>query len=93
MKSNKMQKLAMMYGLAAVMSDNVYGDAVNELTEDGIKPKKIKPKQVKKIIPKGLKDFFYGANSLYALNQKNADRKALKQGLIIADVSKNEVSF
>jgi len=25
---------------------------------------------------KGLKEFFYGENSLYASNQKNADRKA-----------------
>ena len=24
----------------------------------------------------GLKEFFYGKNSLYALNQKNADKKA-----------------
>lgn len=30
----------------------------------------------KKIIPKGLTEFFYGENSLYALNKKNADRKA-----------------
>ena len=65
-----------MYGLAAVMSDHVYSDAINELTEDGIKPKKINPKHFKKIIPKGLTQFFYGDNSLYSLNQKNADRKA-----------------
>jgi len=26
----------------------------------------------------GLKEFFYGENSLYALNQKNADKKARK---------------
>jgi hypothetical protein len=78
----KMQELAMMYGLAAVINDNVYGDAVNELTEDGIKPKNIKPKRVKKIIPKGLKEFFYGEKVIYALNQKNADRKALNKGYL-----------
>lgn len=39
-----------------------------------------KPK--KKIIPKGLTEFFYGENSLYALNQKNADRKARKKGYL-----------
>lgn len=44
--------------------------------------KDYKPRQVKKIIPKGLSEFFYGANSLYALNQKNADRKALKKGYL-----------
>ena len=46
------------------------------------KPKKTKPKQVKKIIPNGLTQFFYGENSLYALNQKNADRKAQKKGYL-----------
>ena len=48
-----------------------------------IKYKKVyKPRQVKKIIPKGLSEFFYGTYSLYALNQKNADRKALKKGYL-----------
>ena len=27
----------------------------------------------------GLKEFYYGENSLYALNQKNADKKARKK--------------
>lgn len=49
-------------------------------------PRKVKPK--KEIIPKGLKEFFYGEKVIYALNKKNADKKALKQGLVIADVSK-----
>lgn len=29
---------------------------------------------------KGLKQFFYGENSLYALNRKNADKKAQSNG-------------
>lgn len=28
----------------------------------------------------GLKEFFYGENSLWALNQKSADKKARKRG-------------
>ena len=52
---------------------------------DTFKPKRPK----KKIIPKGLKEFFYGANSLYALNQKNADRKATKKGWLIHGVVKS----
>lgn len=31
---------------------------------------------------KGLKEFFYGENSLFALNKKNADRKAKSNGWI-----------
>lgn len=30
----------------------------------------------------GLKEFFYGEKSVWALNQKNADRKAKKNGWI-----------
>jgi hypothetical protein len=31
---------------------------------------------------KGLKEFFYNSNSLWALNQKSADKKANKKGWI-----------
>tara|TARA_R110002124_G_C8589196_1_gene483157 strand:+ start:99 stop:350 length:252 start_codon:yes stop_codon:yes gene_type:complete len=83
MGMNKASKMAMMYGLFATMGNDVYGDAVNEFTEYGIKPKNKQIKQVKKIIPKGLTEFFYGEKVIHALNEKNADRKARKQGLII----------
>lgn len=82
---NKASKLAMMYGLAAVMNEgnDIYGSALDRINDDYDKPKKVKqPRQVKKIIPKGLTEFFYGENSLYALNQKNADRKARKKGYL-----------
>ena len=82
---NKASKLAMMYGLTAVMSNenDIYSSHHNFSDEDYKRMKKVKqPKQVKKIIPKGLTEFFYGENSLYALNQKNADRKARKKGYL-----------
>ena len=44
-------------------------------------PKKIK-KPKKEIIPKGLTQFFYGDNSVWALNQKTADKKATKKGYL-----------
>lgn len=31
----------------------------------------------------GLTEYFYGENSLWALNQKNADKKAIKKGWMI----------
>ena len=43
-------------------------------------------KQVKKIIPKGVKEFFYGQEVIYARNKKNADRKARNKGLLIQGV-------
>ena len=37
---------------------------------------------IKTIIPKGLKEFFYSENSVYALNQKVADKKAKRKGYL-----------
>ena len=36
----------------------------------------------KKIIPKGMKEFWYGDQVIYSINKKNADKKARKKGLI-----------
>lgn len=36
----------------------------------------------KRPIPKGLKPFEFGGEVVYAINRKNAERKAKKQGLI-----------
>lgn len=69
-KQNMLGMLAMM---AAISNPEDYGTFEQE--------KKIK-KPKKKIAPKGLKEFFYGENSLYALNQKNADRKARNKGYL-----------
>ena len=56
--------------------------AASSSQETSTNPKQRAKKDKKKIIPKGLKEFFYGENSLYALNQKNADRKAKTKGFI-----------
>lgn len=77
MKTNKMQKLAMIYGLTAVL-----GSEFNDIDEHYNKKPKVK-KEKKDIKPKGLSQFFYGENSVWALNKKNADKKAKKQGFFI----------
>lgn len=64
--------------LAFMTAMQMANDVFNEETLK--RPLNKKPK--KKPIPKGLKEFFYGENSLYALNQKNADRKARKKGYL-----------
>lgn len=45
-------------------------------------PKVIIERESKAIIPKNHKEFFYGLNSVFALNQKNADKKAKLKGYL-----------
>jgi hypothetical protein len=78
MGMKKSNALGMMMMMGAMFSDNSYGESINELTDKGIKPK-----QVKKIIPKGVKKFLYDEIVIYAINKKNADRKAKNKGLIL----------
>ncbi len=79
----KSSALGMMLMMGAMMEHQDYG-----FNQETVK-RPLNKKPIKKIIPKGLKEFFYGEKVIYALNKKNADRKAVKQGLIIADVSKS----
>jgi len=72
---------AMLSMMALAMSSSIYADSYNDLFGEEEPKRKRKPLPIKKIIPKGIKEFFYGTEIIYALNKKNADRKALKQGL------------
>jgi len=43
----------------------------------------VEEKEEKKpIIPKNHKEFFYGLNSIFALNKRNADKKAKSKGYL-----------
>ena len=81
---------AMLSMMALAMSGDIYADGYNDLFREDEPRSKRKPLSIKKIIPKGMKEFFYGTKSIHALNQKNADKKARKQGLIILRVSISE---
>lgn len=70
----KSNLLAMMAMMAAMSESSMHNHSTPN--ESVIK----KPKR--EIIPKGLTEFFYGENKLYALNKKNADRKARKKGYL-----------
>ena len=76
----KKQDALMMMTMMAMAND---GFRQNIFEEE--KSKKQKP--FKKEIPKGLTEFFYGENKVIALNKKNADRKAKKQGFFICAVA------
>ncbi len=67
------------------MCGMVYSDFNYDIPKEK-NQRKNKPKN--KIIPKGLQEFIYGDTIIYALNKKNADRKALKQGLITKNQKK-----
>ena len=73
---------AMMAAMAS-LSEHDYTERKesNRLTdEDKMKLKEIhKNKRLKK---KGLNEYFYEDNVVYALNQKNADRKAKNKGFL-----------
>jgi hypothetical protein len=76
MGMKKSSALGMMLMMGVMMEHQDYG-----FNQETVK-RPLNKKPIKKIIPKGLTEFFYGENSLYALNQKNADRKARKKGYL-----------
>jgi hypothetical protein len=71
----------MMSLMAIAMASEGYMD--KEFFEETTPNKRVtKNKKVITPIPKGMKEFYYGEVLILALNQKNADRKAAKKGLI-----------
>ena len=72
-----------MIGMAAMMTALAYGGN-SGTTPDYYEPKETEEErkarlakaEIERAKANGLKEFFYGENSLYAINQKNADRKA-----------------
>lgn len=81
-----MSGMKKMLGIAAMMTALAYGD--NSETPPRkrfyIKPKETDEERKARLVKaererckaQGLTEFFYGENSLFALNQKSADRKA-----------------
>ena len=72
-----------MIGMAAMMTALAYGGN-SGTTPDLSEPKETEEERKRRLAKaeiernkaNGLKEFFYGENSLWALNQKNADKKA-----------------
>ena len=65
----------MMMTMLAMANDGFKQDIINIEKEASKRPVKIP-------IPKGMKEFFYGKNSVFALNKKNADKKAKNKGYL-----------
>ena len=75
------------YGLFAAMSMMGTG-AYNETKEyepketEEQKRRRLSKFEIKRNKSNGLNEFFYGENSVWAINQKNADKKAKRKGYI-----------
>lgn len=72
---SKLKSLAILSTMMALSGNSPYSERIEkepkkQLTEDEIAERK------------GLKKFFYDENYVWALNQKNADRKARNLGFI-----------
>ncbi len=80
-------KLATMSALAAM-----YAQTSNDLKEleqykptpetEEEKKRRLAKAEIERNKANGLKEFFYGENSVWALNQKSADKKASKKNWI-----------
>jgi hypothetical protein len=76
-----MKSMLGMYALAAMaMSGDLGGNNRERYIEpketDEEKKQRLTKAEIERNKANGLKEFFYGENSLWALNQKNADKKA-----------------
>ena len=65
----KKSNALMMMTMLAMTNDSFRQDIIEE-------EKQRKNQPIKQVIPKNHKEFFYGVNSVWALNKKNADKKA-----------------
>lgn len=79
-------KAGMMMAMAGMMAAMAYGDNNKHLGRENLigESEEAKQRRRHRNTPslnkaKGLKEFFYGSNSVWAINQKNADRKARLQ--------------
>jgi len=79
-----MSKMKSMLGMYALTATAMSGDLGGNKRERYIEPKetdeekkqRLAKAEIERYKAQGLTEFFYGENSLWALNQKSADRKA-----------------
>ena len=82
---NKLGMLGIMSAMMAMNGTDAYGlPNTEEPKEETEEQKKLRLKKIEKKLnkDKGLTEFFYGENSVWALNQKSADKKARKKGYL-----------
>lgn len=82
----KKQILGLIAMAAAMLGNNpLHNSSRSEFVESETKEqreKRMQKAQIQRNKKRGLKEFFYGNKSLWALNQKSADKKAKKLNLL-----------
>ena len=77
MKGGFLAMAAMMAAVAYGGNSDVQLDRnFTPIETDEDKKRRLAQAEIERNKANGLKEFFYGENTLYALNQKNADKKA-----------------
>ncbi len=80
---SKMKSLLAMYTMAAMSAEaNRNIGRLEEKEPYDNKIRRLKLAEIERNKKNGLKEFFYGENSIWALNQKSADKKARKRNWI-----------
>lgn len=77
MKS-KLGAYAMFAAMAITGNNAMYDEPIKRKETEEERKKRLSEAEIKTKKANGLKEFFYGENSLFALNQKSADKKARK---------------
>lgn len=86
MKSDNLKYFSMMMAMGAISQQHEYYENDYQKPSSMLEPRRkstIKNmSEEQKHIKNGLKEFKYGTESVWALNQKNADKKAKKLNLL-----------
>lgn len=88
-----MSKISLLYSMYLSAAIAATGESGPDKREKRVKPKEDEEQKKQRLVKSeiernkanGLKEFFYGENSVWAINQKVADKKAKKQNLISSD--------
>ena len=80
-KASLLGLMAIASGFEANMNRNPIDVSETKETKEEKKERLLKFEEEKKL-KRGLKKFFYGEKFVWAINKKNADRKAKNKGLI-----------
>ena len=85
MMNNKLGAFAMLFAMASMGNARVSKKRefgyLSEQEKERLK-KLAEKRRIQILKQKGIKEFWYGEDVIYALNQENADRKAKNKGLI-----------
>jgi len=80
-----MSNMKSLLAMSIMMAGLAYGDNGMPLRNDETsetdeeKKQRLAKAEIERYKAQGMKEYFYGVNSVWAINQKNADKKARKK--------------